>query len=288
MTEKMRYRQRLLEMRAQKDILIASHRGTIGVAIADNTIESFDIALNQGAAILEMDIAMTLDDQLFVIHDGMESRLLHTDQNVQSMTGEQLLALRYYSLNHTRLQRGVCRFDDVLEHLKNRCMINLDRCWVHPNEARKWSFIFDAVSRHEMEDQVIFKSPDADKYVKVFSGQSKPYLYMPMAKKPADFEKFIQAGVNVISVEVLFDKSTSPMADPAVYEQLRNRHILVWGNAITLGGDAVLAGYHDDNTSLTGNPDQGWGWFAEQHFDIVQTDWVPAMSEYYTQKGYRV
>jgi glycerophosphoryl diester phosphodiesterase len=275
-------------MRSQKDILIASHRGSTGMAIVDNTLDSFDIAIRQGADILEMDVAMTLDDELFVIHDGMEKRLFQIDRNVQDMDAAQLRQLRYYTLNGTSAGRRVNTFDEVLEHLKGRCLINLDRTWVHPDEWKKWEKVFAAVDRHHMEDQIIFKSAPEDKYIRFFAGLDKPYMYMPMAETPGEVDQVLRANINVVMVEVHFDKPNSPMADPALYERLQTKNIYTWGNAITLGGEHIQAGGHDDNRALTGDPDDGWGWFADHKFDVVQTDWVLAMRDYFTQKGYRV
>ncbi len=282
------YNGRLCDMRAKKGILVASHRGAVGMAVADNTLLSFDIALRQGADILEMDIAMALDGELFVIHDGMENRLLNINRNVQDMYADEIRELRYYTLNCTHTEQHVNTFDEVLEHLKGRCLINLDRSWAHPDEWKKWAAIFRAVGRHKMEDQIIFKSAPEDKYVRFFAELEKPYMYMPMAKMPEDAEKFLRADINVVIVEVLFDQPDSPMADPALYERLQAEHIYVWGNAITLGGEHILSGGHDDNCALSGDPDYGWGWFVRHRFDIVQTDWPLAMTDYFTKKGYHV
>ncbi len=35
-----------------------------------------------------------------------------------------------------------------------------------------------------------------------------------------------------------------------------------------------LAAGHNDDISLTGDPEDGWGWLAKKGFDIIQTDWT--------------
>ena len=111
-------------MRAKKDILIASHRGSAGISIVDNTIESFQCALAQQADILEMDISMSVDGELFVIHDGMEPRLFHVLDNVQTMTGQQIRRLEYFNMNaaHTGLQ---ARFSPSLNRLAGEYLAKL-------------------------------------------------------------------------------------------------------------------------------------------------------------------
>ena len=48
MKKRFAYTERLRAMKEKKDILVASHRGSIGVNIPDNTKESFSIALRDG------------------------------------------------------------------------------------------------------------------------------------------------------------------------------------------------------------------------------------------------
>lgn len=43
---------------------------------------------------------------------------------------------------------------------------------------------------------------------------------------------------------------------------------------------------HSDDTALAGNPEFGWGWCAD-NFDIIQTDWVGAISQYLDKTGKR-
>ncbi len=44
-----------------------------GGNIPPNTIASFDIALKEGADILEMDLFKSIDGEIFVFHTGMET-----------------------------------------------------------------------------------------------------------------------------------------------------------------------------------------------------------------------
>lgn len=100
------------------------------------TLDSFNLALEQHADILEMDIAMPVDGELFVIHDGMESRLFHITENVQHLRAEKIHSLEYYTLNHNLSGVFPNTFDEVLEHFKGKRMLNLDRCWLHPDKSK--------------------------------------------------------------------------------------------------------------------------------------------------------
>ena len=52
-------RSRLEAELAEKKVLIMAHRGVCGANIIENTMEAFELALRQGADILEMDVFRT-------------------------------------------------------------------------------------------------------------------------------------------------------------------------------------------------------------------------------------
>jgi glycerophosphoryl diester phosphodiesterase len=62
---------------ADKRILLAAHRGVSGGNIPCNTIASFEIALRQGADIMELDVQRSADGQLYVFHEGKEEPHLY-------------------------------------------------------------------------------------------------------------------------------------------------------------------------------------------------------------------
>ena len=64
------------ELRKEKGVLVAAHRGTSGGNIPPNTIAAFDLALKEGADILEMDLFKSLDGEIFVFHTGTEPAYL--------------------------------------------------------------------------------------------------------------------------------------------------------------------------------------------------------------------
>ena len=69
-------RGRLERELAEKKILIMAHRGVCGANIIENTMEAFELALRQGADILEMDVFRTTDGELFIFHDGTDCLLI--------------------------------------------------------------------------------------------------------------------------------------------------------------------------------------------------------------------
>mgnify|MGYP000767649691 CR=1 FL=1 len=71
----------IIELRKKTGVLVAAHRGTSGGNIPPNSIAAFDIALKEGADILEMDLFQSIDGELFVFHTGMEPS--HLDRHIR-------------------------------------------------------------------------------------------------------------------------------------------------------------------------------------------------------------
>ena len=106
---------------AREKILVVAHRGTAGGNIPCNTIAAYEIALRQGADMIEIDLEMTADGHLVIFHPGMEKRHLSCETRIPEMTLEQVQSLRYVNYDRTPTQFGVELFDDVLETFKGRC-----------------------------------------------------------------------------------------------------------------------------------------------------------------------
>ena len=109
-------------------VQVAAHRGVAGVNIPCNAIPAFDIALHGGAAILEMDLFKSLDGEIFIFHPGKEPFQLDRHIDLTRMTAEEIRKLRLINVDFNETEHGLNTFDEVLEHMKNRCILNLDRC----------------------------------------------------------------------------------------------------------------------------------------------------------------
>ena len=109
-------------------VQVAAHRGVAGMNIPCNTIPAFDIALHGGAAILEMDLFKSLDGEIFIFHTGKEPFQLDRHIDLTRMTAEEIRKLRLINVDFNETEHGLNTFDEVLEHMKNRCILNLDRC----------------------------------------------------------------------------------------------------------------------------------------------------------------
>lgn len=269
-----------LQSSSAEKILIAAHRGSFGGNIPCNTITSYEIALKQGADIIEVDVEMGGDGKLYIFHPTMEPHHLCSQGRIPDMTTEEIAALRYVNYDDTPTQFGIETFDDVLETFKNRCYINVDKFWGHPVE------IYNAIKRHGMTDQMIVKSSLKDNVLSVLEEVAPDVPFLPIVKveHPAH-EMLMRSPIRYVGAEVLFTDESMEVAQPEFLEKMHRDGKLVWVNSIIYDYKKQLSAGHSDDTALCESMDKGWGWLAKHGFDIIQTDWTGMLVQYLREEN---
>ena len=260
--------------------LIVAHRGVAGGNIPCNTMTAYEIALLQGADMLETDLNMTADGELVIFHPKEEPHHLGMDVRVDHMTYEEVKKLRYVNYDRNPTQFGLVRFDDFLEQFKGRCFINIDKFWGHPVEIQR------AIKRHGMTDQILVKSAVNEDVLKVLEEVAPELPFMPIVKEehPLHFD-LMQRNINYVGVEVLFKQDDSPLAGEEFIECMHDDGKLVWVNSIIYNVKSQLSGGHSDDTAFTESMEYGWGWLADRGFDLIQTDWPMMLIQFLKETG---
>lgn len=270
---------------AKKNVLIVAHRGVSGGNIPCNTMAAYEIALMQGADVIEMDVDMSADGQLVVFHPGREFEHLSIAESFENATWDDISRYRYVNAGERcPTQFGVLKLDDFLENFKDRCFINVDKFWEHPNE------IYQAIHKHNMDSQVIVKSAPSDEVFRVLEEVAPHLQFMPIVSEENTVHEILKTkNLNYIGAEVLFTSDESKVASDEFIEMMHKDNKLVWANAIIYNYREQLAAGHSDDTALTESMDKGWGWLSDKGFDFIQTDWPLMLIEYLkkTNRYYR-
>lgn len=265
----------IVELKKDKDILVAAHRGVAGGNIPPNTIAAFDIALKEGADILEMDLFKSVDGEIFVFHTGMEPAYLDHHFRVETLTSEEIRRLRLCNVDLVETFMPLNTFDEILEHYKNKCILNLDRCILIVKD------VMEAVKKHDMLDQVLLKSDPSDQSLKLVETYAPTVNYMPVFMEEDNAsEKIKQMNINYVGAELVFESEQSPVAQDSYLETMHKDGKFLWANSLVYSSRVKLAAGHNDDISLTESPDKGWGWLADKGFDIIQTDWTRHCVDY--------
>ncbi len=258
--------------------IIAAHRGSCGGNIPPNTLFAYEAALFQGAAILETDVARSRDGIFYMFHSGSGNELqyLNTDRPFEELYSEEIDS--FYVLNEFQRPTTcrVSRFETFLKAFKGRGIINLDRAWDY------WEYLIPTIDTFGMRDQILLKSPCESEWLNKAKRVASDYAYMPIVVE--DIGSFYAAGGDSLpgfcGAELVFSSEDSPIIAENVPELLHRSGKAAWGNGIRFSQVKNLNAGHGDDISITGHPEEGWGWLIRKGFDIIQTDWVQALNNY--------
>ena len=261
--------------KAEKKIIIAAHRGSAAGNIPCNTLPAYRAALDDGADMLEIDVDMSADGKLYIFHPSMEKRHLGAEGSIREMTSSQISTLRYLNYDRTPTQFGLNTLDEIFEEFREKCFINVDKFWDHPEE------IYKAIKRHNITEQIVVKSTPSEKIFNYLEASARDVAYMPIVSHTNHVhERLMKSSINYVGAEVLFDSDEDEVASEDFINAMHRDGRLVWANAIIYSHKAQLSAGHSDDTAICGNPDLGWGWLAKRGYDIIQTDWTGKLVKY--------
>ena len=273
---------KLFDQAKEKKILLAAHRGVAGGNIPCNSRQAFQIALNQGADIIELDVESSLDGELFIQHPGMEKVHLRLMDSIKNYPASVVEEFYLSNCDLTRTDQHIMCLEDALTMLKDKCIVNIDKFWEHPEE------IAALVRKLHMEDQVIIKTSNKPKYLDDVEKYAPDLPYMAIVKdEDTTYEEIRKRNINYVGVEVVFAKETAPVAQKEYINRMHSDEMLVWANGIVYNYKDELAAGHNDDISLVENPEKGWGWIADKGYDIIQTDFLLPCRQFLEQTGRR-
>lgn len=265
-----------LREKAKENIIIVAHRGVAGGNIPCNTVAAYEIALKQDADMIEVDVSCSADGKLFLFHPFMEMSHLNKPLLLGTMPYSVIKKLHYVNYDRTQTQFQIADFDDFLEQFKGRCYINIDKFWSNPEK------IYKAIKRHNMTDQMLVKSKlGKGRVLDVLEEISPEIAFMPIVNdRYSQHSEIKKRNINYVGVECCFKEDSAEVASEGFIERMHRDNILVWANSIVFSHKVQLAGGHSDDTALTKNEDEGWGWLADKGFDMIQTDWPGMVIDY--------
>ena len=262
------------------NVQIVAHRGAAGSNIPCNTIPAFDIALKGGASILEMDLFKSTDGKIFIFHTGKEPYQLNKNIDLTKLDSKEIKKLRLINVDFNPTQWGINSFDDILEHFKGRCILNLDRIGDCIPDVIK------VVERHNMKDQVLLKHAPIPSVLKIIEDVAPDYMFMPIYMEEDNASEIIEKmNINYIGAELVFKTEESSVIQPEYIESMKKRGKTLWGNAVLYNYKIPLSAGHTDDVSMIDDPDKGWGWLVDHGFDIIQTDWTYQCCKYLKDRG---
>ncbi|MHA7142842.1 glycerophosphodiester phosphodiesterase family protein [Arthrobacter sp. CAL618] len=258
---------------AEKNPLVAVHRGTGLGMIVENTSHAVTAALRSGADMVEIDVIQSTDGGFYVFHDGTEPENFGIDHLITTLSTVEVDELVYTQktaaprVHVEKLEHTLTSFPEVL--------FNIDRSWFY------WDLLLPWLDQFDMAGQLILKAPPTQVAMDLLRAHPVKYPLVAIVSSQEQLAAVLEdPEINLVGVELLADSPSHVFCDPAVAKAFQDRGLLVYLNALNLSDGTVLMAGWDDNLSVTGNPDDGWGRLVGLGADVIQTDWPALLNAY--------
>jgi glycerophosphoryl diester phosphodiesterase len=266
-----------LENRDQSRVLVVSHRADWR-DFPENSLPAIESAIEMGVDVLELDVQMTSDSVLILMHDSSVNRTTNGRGKVSEWTADSLAELRLRDGLGVVTNYRVPTLEEALALTKDRVMLNLDKA------DRYFNAVLALIEKTGTTRQIIMKGGASPEQVSSrFGSYLDKVIYMPIVNlnNPQSEEQIIKfvEELNPVAFELLFNDTENPL--PKRIPEILNGRSLVWYNTMW---DSMTGG-HADDMSLN-DPDAGYGYLIDSlGCRIMQTDRPRQLISYLRSRG---
>lgn len=259
-----------------KNVVVAAHRGDWR-NYPENSLPGIESAIKMGADIVEIDLAMTSDSVLVLMHDRSVNRTTNGQGAVITYTLDSLQKLKLKDHNGMLTEYTVPTFEEVMLLCKDKAIVNVDKGFQYYDK------VHDILKKTGTTRQALIKSGhSADKIKSILSQYpGEQMMYMPIIDfrfdKAGDILDGYLKNTPVIAYEVVFKEYTPEMKE--VFKKIQKSGARIWVNTMWNS----LCGMNDD--MALEDPDAVYGKFLKEGATIFQTDRPELMVDYLREKG---
>ncbi|PWS30558.1 glycerophosphodiester phosphodiesterase family protein [Pedobacter paludis] len=247
-----------------KEILVAAHRGDWRNE-PENSLRGLLNCIQKGIDIVELDLKLTKDSVLVVMHDNTIDRTTNAKGKVSDYTFEQIKTFRLKNGLGRVTTNPIPTFLEMMEAAKGKILINVDKGNTYLPQ------VFKVLKQTGTMDQAIVNVNDNMPYDQLKAENNIPenaYLMVVVGMKNDNALAVIssyKANKKVI-IQPIFDQDNYP----AIRELPKiSKDQVIWLNSLW----PSLNGGHDDDTAIEENKkDESWGWLIDQKARVLQTD----------------
>lgn len=258
-------------------VMVVAHRGNWRQA-PENSVWAIKKAIEHRADMAEIDLKMTKDSVIILMHDRTIDRTTTGKGKPQDYTLAELkeFYLRDGAGHATRMR--IPTLEEVLQVAKDKIFLNLDQGFAYIAQ------VFPLLEKYDMMDQVLYKGDaDYETFNQKYGHLKDQIIYMPIIR----LEKLgSEAALNRIDgfmqhyVPYGFEFTVGETEEHFIdFSPLREKGVKVWVNSLWYNHNA---GHHDD-VALE-NPNL-YDWYIDNNVNIIQTDRVDELVEYLQKRG---
>ena len=259
-------------------VFVVAHRGDWRHA-PENSVAAIEHSIDVGVDVVELDLQLTRDSVLIVMHDAALDRTTTGKGKVADWTLDSIRTLRLKNGCGIRTKHSVPTLEEALLAAKGRVLVNLDKA------DRYFDRVVPVLERTGTTRQIVMKgSKPADEVLAVYGKYLDEVIYVPVVnldrENAAELMRGYVADLKPAACELLYARAEDTAMPLRMRDTLRGR-ALIWYNTLW----DTLCGGHDDDLSLE-DPDAAFGYLVDTlGARIIQTDRAEHLLDYLRRRG---
>ena len=259
-------------------VFVVAHRGDWRYA-PENSIAAIEHSIAVGVDVVELDLQLTRDSVLIVMHDATLNRTTTGKGRVADWTLDSIRTLKLKNGCGIRTKHTVPTLEEALLAAKGRVLVNLDKA------DRYFDLVVPVLERTGTTRQIVMKgSKPADEVLALYGKYLDEVIYMPVvnldSENAAELMQDYISDLKPAAYELLYAQAEDTAMPLRMRDTLRGQ-ALIWYNTLW---DTVCGG-HDDDLSLE-DPDAAFGYLIDTlGARIIQTDRAEHLLSYLRQRG---
>lgn len=259
-------------------VLVVAHRGDWRYA-PENSIAAIEHSIAVGVDIVELDLQLTKDSVLIVMHDATLNRTTTGKGRVADWTLDSIRTLKLKNGCGIRTKHTVPTLEEALLAARGRVLLNLDKA------DRYFDLVVPLLEKTGTTRQIVMKgSKPAAEVLGLYGKYLDEVIYMPVVNldredAPESMEAYI-AELKPAAYELIYAEAEDAAMPLRMRDELRGK-ALIWYNTLW----DTLCGGHDDDLSLE-DPDAAFGYLIDTlGARIIQTDRAEHLLTYLRDRG---
>lgn len=254
-------------------VMVVAHRGDWREA-PENSVWAVKKAIEKGVDMAEIDLAMTKDSVLILMHDNTIDRTTTGKGKPSDFTLDEIKKLHLRDGLGVETQMKVPTLQEILEVSDGKILLNLDKGFDYIKQ------VYPLVKKRNMLDQTLFKGHESYPEFNQKYGDIKNEIhYMPIIQlgKSEDLKKISDYIKNYKIYGFEFTVGTTEK-DLIDFKSLREKKIKIWVNSLWPHHNA---GNNDD--LVLENADV-YDWYIIKGVNVIQTDRPKELINYLKRK----
>ncbi|KAB1232338.1 glycerophosphodiester phosphodiesterase family protein [Chryseobacterium viscerum] len=256
-----------------RKVMVVAHRGDWREA-PENSVWAVKKAIEKGVDMAEIDLAMTKDSVLILMHDNTIDRTTTGKGKPSDFTLAEIKKLHLRDGLGVETQMKVPTLQEILEISDGKILLNLDKGFDYIKQ------VYPLVKKRNMLDQILFKGHESyTEFNQKYGDIKNDIHYMPIIQlgKDEDLKKISEYINNykIYGFEFTIGTTEKNLID---FKKLREKKVKIWVNSLWPHHNA---GNNDD---LVLEHPNVYDWYINKGVNIIQTDRPKELINYLKSK----